>query len=350
MFDLAVPPAIEKALSLGAAVAVSISGGKDSQGIIKAIAGHRGEHGTPAVAGPVFAIHAHLGRAEWRESLPMCERLAADYGMELVVARRKHGDLFEQIVARAEKLRGTGKPFWPSSAARYCTSDNKRGPINSRLIDYPLVISVEGIRAEESPARRKKPVVEVRATITTKKLKNVSPADAVRLWEPGAGRLALDWYPIHHWTEREVYEYAGHSLDERNHRRGLYQAGNVEEALDGWGMHPAYVYGNDRVSCNACVLASGNDLSCGARHNPAAFQFLRGLETQTGFTFKNGWSLEVLDSVTGKFPCPVCGQEAAFSYSETHWRTDCPHCQAVYNSVIGQLIPTGKEAHCENSD
>lgn len=336
MFEIAVPPAIEKALSLGAAVAVSVSGGKDSQSIIKAIAAHRAEHGTPVVAGPVFAIHAHLGRAEWRESLPMCNRLAAEYGMNLVVARRNQGDLFDEIVARAEKLRDTGKPFWPSSSARYCTSDNKRGPINSRLIDYPLVISVEGIRAEESPARAQKPAVEVRATITTKQLKEVSPDEAVRLWEPGAGRLALNWYPIHHWTEAEVYEYAGHSLDERNDRRGLYRAGRVEEALTGWEMHPAYVYGNDRVSCNACVLACGNDLAVGARHSlrsPAAFQFLRGLETKTGFSFKNGWSLEVLDGITGKFPCPVCGKEAAFSYNETHWRTDCPHCLTVYNSV-----------------
>jgi len=173
-------------------------------------------------------------------------------------------------------------------------------------------------------------VAAVRERITTKRLKGASLAEAVRGWEPGAGRLALDWFPIHHWIEAEVYEHAGHSLDERNERRALYRAGKVEQALAGWQMHPAYVYGNDRVSCNACVLASGNDLTVGARHNPAAFSFLRGLEVQSGFSFKNGWSLAAVEGVTGKFPCPVCGAEAAFSYSEGHWQTDCPQCLTVY--------------------
>lgn len=331
MFDLATPPAIEKALSLGAAVAVSISGGKDSQGIIKAIAAHRAQHGW---TGPVFAVHAHLGRAEWRESLPMCRSLADDYGMELAVVRRAQGDMFDQMLARMEKLNGSGKPFWPSSAARYCTSDQKRGPIEKKLREFPLVISVEGIRAEESPNRAKKPVAHIRRRITAKKLREATMLDAVRSWEPAAGRLALDWYPIHHWTEAEVYEYAGHGLDERNDRRGLYQAGKVEDALAGWQMHAAYVYGNDRVSCNACVLASGNDLTVGARHNPAAFRMLRGMEVESGFTFKNRWSLEQIEKIIGKFPCPVCGAEAEFSYNESYWQTDCPHCLTVYRVPV----------------
>ncbi len=329
MFEIAIPPAIEKALAMGAAVAVSISGGKDSQSILKALVAHHARHGW---SGEIFAIHAHLGRAEWRESLPVCRRLAAEHGLALVVARRAQGDLFDQIVARRERLNGTGKPFWPGSAARYCTSDQKREPINKKLREFPLVISVEGIRAEESPRRARQPVAGVRRRITTKKLKKAALADAVRSWEPEAGRLALDWYPIHHWSEAEVYEHAGHSLEEREHRRGLYQAGRVEEALAGWRMHPAYIYGNDRVSCNACVLASGGDLAVGARHNPAAYRFLVELEVESGFSFKPGWSLAEVEGIIGRFPCPVCGNEAAFSYSETHWQTDCPHCLTVYTA------------------
>lgn len=332
MFDLATPPAIEQALRLGAAVAVSISGGKDSQSIIKAVAAHRAQHDWP---GPIFAVHAHLGRAEWRESLPMCSRLAVANGLELAMVRRAQGDLFDQIVSRLHKKATDGQPFWPGSAARYCTSDNKRGPIEKKLREFPLVISVEGIRAEESPVRAKKPVAEVRRRITAQKLSEATLADAVRSWEPAAGRLALNWYPIHHWTEVEVYQYAGHSLDERNERRALYRAGRVEEALQGWQMHPAYIYGNDRVSCNACILASGNDLAVGARHNPAAFRFLRSLEVQSGFSFKNGWSLEQVEGIVGRFPCPVCGVEAAFSYADAYWQTDCPACLTVYRLPAG---------------
>ena len=62
---------------------------------------------------------------------------------------------------------------------------------------------------------------------------------------------------------------------------------------------------------------------------------LRGLEVQSGFSFKNGWSLEQVEEVAGKFPCPVCGAEAGFSYGETHWQTNCPACLTVY-SVPGE--------------
>src|SRR5271167_998058 len=60
-------------LAAGAPVAIGVSGGKDSCAAaiatvehLRAI-GHRGE---------VVLVHADLGRVEWSDSLPTCERLA----------------------------------------------------------------------------------------------------------------------------------------------------------------------------------------------------------------------------------------------------------------------------------
>lgn len=292
MTTLALPPAIDKAAHLGAALAVSISGGKDSQAILRSVVAL---HATKGWTGPIFAVHADLGQADWHESLPVCHRLAAEAGVELVVVQRSKGDLVDRIVQRQTDLAGTGKPFWPSAAQRYCTSDLKRDPINIYLRKFPLIISTEGIRAEESPMRRKKPVCQVRQRITAKKLHGASPLDAVSTWEPEAGRLALDWYPIHGWTEDAVYQDAGHSLAERDERRGLYRAGRVEEAFNGWTMHPAYVLGSNRVSCALCILASLGDLKVGARHNQDLYRRYRQMEAESGFTFKQGWSLAALE-------------------------------------------------------
>jgi hypothetical protein len=71
--EVLVTPEITSALEAGAAVAIGVSGGKDSA--VTALAtmdyledlGHRG---------PRLLIHSDLGRVEWRQSLPACQRLA----------------------------------------------------------------------------------------------------------------------------------------------------------------------------------------------------------------------------------------------------------------------------------
>ncbi len=80
-------------------------------------------------------------------------------------------------------------------------------------------------------------------------------------------------------------------MAERNWRRELYQAGRKDEALQNWNMNPAYVYGNDRFSCALCVLATKNDLTVGACHEPFLARYFIHLEDVSGFTFKKGFSL-----------------------------------------------------------
>jgi len=71
--EVLVNPEITSALEGGAAVAIGVSGGKDSAATALATidyledAGHRG---------PRVLIHSDLGRVEWRQSLPACQRLA----------------------------------------------------------------------------------------------------------------------------------------------------------------------------------------------------------------------------------------------------------------------------------
>lgn len=292
MNTIALPPDIGAALQQGAALVISISGGKDSQALLNALVAARR---VQQWSGPVVAVHAHLGRAEWPQTMDHCRRMCAAAGVELeVVERTAGGDLVDRWKERMETLAGTGKPFWSSAAQRYCTSDMKRGPIETLLRRYKLVISAEGVRGVESPNRARKRVVAMRASITAKALHQLSVADALAMRNPGQ-RLALTWYPLHGWSEADVWAACETSIEDLAQRRRLYREGAEVTALAGWPAHPAYVYGNARLSCALCVLASRSDLENGARHNPALYNELVGMERSSGWTFRADLALADLE-------------------------------------------------------
>lgn len=346
-----VPPVLAEVFAReDAALFVSISGGKDGQAMLSALVRLHREQGWRC---GIFAIHADLGRAEWAESLPHCERICADAGVPLTVVRRPQGDLVQEIEDRMEKLTGEDRspwpsatqryctadqkrdqlakakrvfwpdaqnryctadqkrtqidkalraPMWPDAANRYCTSHQKTNQIDKELRAYRLVVSAIGLRAEESSARSRKLAFTLDRDLTSKPLLGVGQQDLLGVWKslsrkrrrlrrqgrkPNDLRLAFDWLPVLDWSLAEVFEECGTSVADRDRRRALYRDGRVEEALGGWPCHVAYVYGNDRVSCVFCILASQNDLRVGAIHNPELYRHYVRLERRTGFTFQH---------------------------------------------------------------
>lgn len=266
--DIDITPDIKAMLRDGAAVALSISGGKDSQALLMSVAEYVRSMGC---GNDMFAIHAHLGRAEWPQTIGHCEEICEKVGVELVVVSRDKGDLVDRWKERMVKLQGTGKPFWSSAKNRYCTSDMKRGPINKRLRKYDIVISVEGIRAEESRARAQKPVSHIRKEITTR------------------SRRAMTWNPLLNWAMNDVYEYWGQSVSSLLDARESYRMSGL--VPDWWNYHPAYAMGNDRLSCAICVLGSNNDVKNGVRHNPTLAAELIQMEEESGYSFRHKQSL-----------------------------------------------------------
>jgi 3'-phosphoadenosine 5'-phosphosulfate sulfotransferase (PAPS reductase)/FAD synthetase len=160
MRDIFLPPMIYQALGLGAEIWFSESGGKDGQAMLEAFKHLLSRHEWPPGASRTAVIHADLKSAEWPQSKPHFQHMSAQAGLECVIVVRKKGDgdLTAHIAERKAKPAGTRQPFWPSPAQRYCTSDTKRSPINTQLVraNVPLVISAEGIRAQESGERAAK--------------------------------------------------------------------------------------------------------------------------------------------------------------------------------------------------
>jgi len=242
-------------------VAVSISGGKDSQtilGVTMALVRMQ------AYTGHVFAIHADTG-AEWRESLPHCELLCKHYGVGLIVAQpfRALPDHIERRCKMMAAQLPRGKPGWPSPAQRYCTSDCKRSPIQKAIrTEFPAlpgklsrVLSVTGERRQESSHRAKLPEFNVDKMLTT------------------PTRIVHQWRPILDFTIDDVWTHI--------RRTGLPR-------------HPAYDLGNERLSCAICVLACKGDICRGAKARPdLADRYLR-IERDYGFTFMHKTSLKAI--------------------------------------------------------
>jgi 3'-phosphoadenosine 5'-phosphosulfate sulfotransferase (PAPS reductase)/FAD synthetase len=277
---------IKTAISKGAKIYGSVSGGKGGQAMAKSLHNWGFE-----ITG---LIHADLGRTEWKQSLPMCEALASELNVKLHIVKRRDGlDMLDIWQRRMKQLQGTGKPFWSSSANRYCTSDLKRDPINVffRNCGNDFVISCEGIRAEESTARAKKVPLTIREKVSSSFYKGMTVEEAIANFTPGK-KLALTWFPIFNYSTADVWNVYGVDEEILYYARQHYK--QTGEVLKNWPFHPAYIFGNERVSCVFCVLASRNDLHVGAEHAPELLNTLVQMEEESGATFVNKWSLKNL--------------------------------------------------------
>ena len=231
---LRIPSAIVVEIEAGALFAISHSGGKDSQAMTILL-----REVVPAEQ--LVVVHAPLGRVEWPGTLQHIQRTTE--GLPLVLARARTD--FLAMVRRRGRF--------PTPGIRQCTSDLKRGSIERELRRYlkahprfgGRVVSCMGMRADESARRAKQEVVKVNGRGSV------------------AGRHWLDWLPIHHLTEAQVFE-----------------------TIAAAGQRPHWVYraGISRCSCSFCIMASRGDLRTAARLRPALAAELAALEEEIGHT------------------------------------------------------------------
>ena len=232
-----IPADITDMIERGALVAINHSGGKDSQAMTIRLV----EAGIPR--DQLLIVHATLGDVEWPGTIGHIR--TTTFGLPLVIARPRRS-FFGMVRARG---------MFPSPRYRQCTSDQKRGPIERELRRYLAanprfagrIVSAMGMRAEESAARRCRPVV---------RLNNRNSV---------AGRTWIDWLPIHGLTRREVF--------------GAIAAAGQEP-------HWAYGRGMTRLSCSFCIMSSLGDLRCAARLRPELLSTYIALEEEIGHTLR----------------------------------------------------------------
>lgn len=231
-------------------ILVNTSGGKDSQTMLGFVVDAARAAG---VEDRLVAVHADLGRVEWTGTLELAQRQAEAYGVRFVTKARPQGDLLDHIEARG---------MFPSSAARYCTSDHKRGQVatvmtaltNELGLNRPArILNCMGFRSQESAARAKKVAFAHDKRASTKTTRSVDT-----------------WLPILDWTLEQVW--------------ADIEASGVEH-------HPAYDAGMPRLSCCFCVLSSKGALVLAARLNPELAEEYRAVEVRIGHRFTDKLSM-----------------------------------------------------------
>jgi len=260
-FPIETSPEVRDLLAAHAPVALGVSGGKDSSATALATTTYLDEMGH---RGPRLLIHSDLGRVEWRESLPMCQRLADFLGLELVVVRRLAGDLLDrwQVRWRTNVERYANLETvrlilpWSTPSMLFCRSELKAAIICRELIQrFPgqVILSATGIRREESATRAHAPIA-----VQQPRLTNATHRTS-----------GFDWHPIVSWSMAQVLAY--HQIRQ-------------------FPLHPAYARGMTRVSCAYCVLASLADLTTSATspNNQELYRELVEMEIRSSFSFQSG--------------------------------------------------------------
>ncbi|MER5641904.1 phosphoadenosine phosphosulfate reductase family protein [Kitasatospora sp. NPDC002227] len=268
-------------LSTADVILLNSSAGKDSQAMLDWAVELADKAG---VRDRITVLHCDLGDVEWPGTRELARRQAEHYGLRFEVRHREQGGLLQQIEERHHTLRAKGStaPAWPSSSAKFCTSDQKRGPARKLItelvteldLDRPaFVVNGLGLRAAESSARAKRLATAIDPAATSGR------------------RTVLTWHPILDWSDRDVWQRIADS---------------------GVDYHPAYDSGMTRLSCSFCILASRADLVTAARLRPAKAAEYLALEQRLGHTFKMGLSMaEIVAEAERLGPLPMVSDGSA---------------------------------------
>ena len=298
---VAIDATITDAISRGAVVAMSLSGGKDSTA-----AAFEADDLLDAAGHPRsrrLAVHADLGRAKWRQTPSTVEAIANRLNLPLHVVRHSRHDMvsrwqdrFARGLARyaaLETLCLIGP--WSSPSLRFCTSELKTAPIARFLrARYPggEIISVIGIRREESPRRRLSKISGIDEGLTDAR-----------------GTRGLVWHPLVDWTTADVFE--------------LHATAELP-------LHEAYTaFGSTRLSCGFCIMSSLRDMlasvSCDGNHD--LYRLLVDLEIRSTFSFQpTRWLADVAPHLPS-------------SYQRD--RLDTAKCLAADRRAIEAALPVG---------
>ncbi|WP_432156114.1 phosphoadenosine phosphosulfate reductase family protein [Streptomyces sp. bgisy153] len=194
------------------AITVQSSAGKDSVVLLDRIATWAKEAGC---LDKVVVVHADLQGADWPGVRELAERQALRYGLRFVTVRSP-----KTFLSMVE-----GRGMFPDAQNRLCTATLKRDEAAKLfteiaqalgLSEQAVILNCLGIRAAESPARRRKRHLAVDKRASTQR------------------RLVLTWHAVFDLTEADVWaRIASRTLE----------------------YHPVYDTLIPRLSCTYCILA-----------------------------------------------------------------------------------------------
>jgi 3'-phosphoadenosine 5'-phosphosulfate sulfotransferase (PAPS reductase)/FAD synthetase len=267
---------------------VSVSGGKDSTATYLLALERRERTGRDFIA--VFAdtgnehdwtydfVRALAGKTGGPEPIWVKADFAADMARKRDFIARKwplDGVPMPTVVRALELLHPTGNPFldlcmmkgrFPSSGRRFCTDELKIKPmfmaVQRPILEAGLaLISWQGVRAEESLARRDLPKWQVLNPVPYSMPKAVKALEAN--WRAYAYRPLIDW------NTQEVFDF---------------------HTKHGLAWNPLYDNNMSRVGCFPCIMVQKDELRAIANRFPGEIDRIEEWEGIVSQVSKRGVS------------------------------------------------------------
>lgn len=245
MPDLYITPEIEAVLAIPDLVKIiHFSGGKDSECVLHALHKRSPTDDIRLALADTGNEYEDDPDGRWVSAANWCIQRSAHYGYPLTIVRNSKRTLQQEVVERNR---------FPSSKERWCTSHHKRGPLEKyiRSLDADHILSIKGIRADESDQRASKAPWEQHLKLTVSKTRKTKRP-----------RIVWNWLPIFYWTLDDVLTY-------------------VED--NEIPLHSAYAF-QDRFSCEWCIFYGPKQIAAMYDNNRQAFDECHDLELKTNFT------------------------------------------------------------------
>ena len=219
---------------------ISVSGGKDSHAMLFFVRDLADRQGVPR--DKLLAMYADTGM-EWHNAGEHVNALCKAAGVELLTVYPVR-PMIEKV--RFRLTRTCGKNPFPSQFCRWCTSEQKRHPMDKLITKYSgKLLKVTGERWEESAARSNLTEFCIVPRVTCKT------------------RHVFGWRPMLAFKEADIWEM-------------------VRET--GVLRHICYDMGCSRLGCAGCIFNGDRQVKIEMRENPRIFEAIDRLETETGFT------------------------------------------------------------------
>lgn len=221
-------------------ILISVSGGKDSHAMLFLVRDLADRQGVPREK--LLAMYADTGM-EWHNAGDHVQALCKAAGVELKIVYPVR-PMIEKV--RFRLSRTCGKNPFPSQFCRWCTSEQKKHPMDKIINKFSgKLLKVTGERWEESVARSELPEFCTVPRVTCK------------------ARRVFGWRPMLAFKEADIWAM-------------------VRET--GVPRHVCYDMGCDRLGCAGCIFNSDHQVKIEMRENPHIFEAIDRLETEIGYT------------------------------------------------------------------
>lgn len=225
-------------------ILISVSGGKDSHAMLWLVRDLADRQDVPREK--LLAMYADTGM-EWHNAGAHVQALCKAAGVKLVTVYPVR-PMIEKIAFRIDRIKKAEKSQagFPTPDCRYCTAEQKVAPMDKLIRRYSgKLLKVTGERWAESKARS-----------TYTEFVSVPRLNSRE-------RTVFGWRPMLAFSEADIWAMVRDTGVQR---------------------HVCYEMGRNRLGCAGCIFSKDHELKIEMRENPAIFEALDRLETESGYT------------------------------------------------------------------